>query len=80
MLYWKISHFYDHEEAKITPIYVDSYCNRTFRIHEILASLSNTFKGYFELLNYSHYLGAKIFNATEGSYIDAFERISINEE
>lgn len=79
-LYWKIDHFYDQEEANLTPIYVDSYCNRTFKMHEILASLSNTFKGYFELEDYSHYLNSKIYNATKGSCIDAFERFNIDEK
>jgi hypothetical protein len=76
ILYMRNRHFYDKEEAPANPMYVDSHCQRTFRMHEILTALSCTFKGYLELEDYSKFLNSKILNATKGSFIDAFERIS----
>ena len=73
-LYWKNSHFWDQEEADLTPIWVDSYQKKTFKTYEILTSLSYTFSGYFELEKYSKYLNSKIYNITKGSAIDAFEK------
>ena len=73
-LYWKNSHFWDQEEADLTPIWVDSYQKETFKMHLILTSLSYTFSGYFELEKYSKYLNSKIYNITKGSAIDAFEK------
>lgn len=45
-----------------------------FTMTEVLSALSHHFQAY-ELLNqYANQLGAKIFNSTPGSFIDAFER------
>lgn len=48
-------------------------------LHMILHKFMLTFKGYFEVEEYSKKLNSKIYNATPGSYIDAFERIKLNE-
>ncbi len=40
----------------------------------LFRDLSKMFFSYMELERYAQRLGAKIYNATEGSYIDAFER------
>lgn len=41
---------------------------------EELACQSKTFKNYSELNNYAKYAGVKVYNASEYSLIDAFER------
>jgi hypothetical protein len=49
-----------------------------FKMHEFLKNLSGMFAGYIELENYAKYLGAKVYNASGKSYIDAFERYEIS--
>jgi hypothetical protein len=73
-LFWRNAHFNDEGEVAYVPMWVDGYKQRTFRMHEILHSLSLSFQGYVELEEYSRYLGARVYNASERSYIDAFER------
>ena len=49
-----------------------------FKMHEFLDALSITFRGYFILKDYADYLGAKIYNCSKKSYIDAFERCNLD--
>lgn len=77
ILYWKDVHFYDKSTPKLTPIFKDIEETKRFKMHEILSALSLMFEGYILLDDYSKYLGAKIYNASEKSYIDAFERYRI---
>lgn len=58
----------------LTPYYISDDESKTFRMHEILLALSNTFKSYHELERYACHLKKKIFNISERSFIDAFER------
>jgi hypothetical protein len=48
-------------------------------LHEILSTMSLAFESYHILKKYADYKEVKILNSTPGSYIDAFERCSINE-
>ncbi|MEG8947848.1 hypothetical protein [Rosettibacter firmus] len=50
---------------------------KKYYIHDIFRKLHYAFKGYFILKDYADFLGAKIYNASSKSYIDAFERIFI---
>jgi len=73
-LYWRNPHFFDGREPELRPIYVDSYEKVTFKMHEILHSLSLMFQGYQGVEEYAKYRKAKVYNISSKSYIDAFER------
>jgi hypothetical protein len=65
-------HFYDFDESKSDIMYIDAKKPR--RLHQILEKFTLSFKSYFELKDYADSKGVNIYNCTEGSYIDAFER------
>lgn len=43
-------------------------------LSDYLFNLVKTFRGFFIIKEYSEFKGVKVFNSTEGSYIDAFDR------
>jgi len=64
-------HFYEdskNEKERVTTEY------RGYRLHDILKSFYVAFRSYHSLERYARGAGIQIFNATPGSYIDAFER------
>ncbi len=65
-------HFYDEDASKPDQMY--KLGKRPRRLHEILEKFMLAFKAYFEIDDYAQSLGAKIWNSTPKSYIDAFER------
>lgn len=68
------SHFYDKPEVRMPMYKLDG---KEYHIHDIFRKLHYAFKGYFVIKDYAEFLGAKIYNASSKSYIDAFERILI---
>lgn len=70
-------HFYDDKQRS------QKYNNRGgqsfLKLHEILMTLATAFASYHELNEYSKTKGVNIYNCTEGSYIDAFERKSLKD-
>jgi hypothetical protein len=68
-------HFYDEEISEPKPMHKLGKGER--RLHEVLIKFIYTFRGYFNLKYYAETLSVRIFNATPGSYIDAFDRIII---
>lgn len=73
-LYFMYKHFYD-EGKKIYLYYDDSKPERgIMKLYEFLSEHSKTMKLYWDLLDYSNYNNVKIYNASEYSLIDAFER------
>lgn len=69
-------HFYDKEKESKQFDYAGQ---RYMKLHEILSTMSLAFESYHILKKYADYKEVKILNSTPGSYIDAFERCSINE-
>jgi hypothetical protein len=69
-------HFYDKGELRLPMYKLDG---KEYHIHDIFNKLHLAFKGYFILKEYADKLGAKIYNASLRSYIDAFEKITIND-
>ena len=49
------------------------------KLHEILKKFYFTFKSYWFLKEYAESEGTKIYNLTEGSYIDAFDKLDYDE-
>lgn len=69
-------HFYrdDEQEAKrVEQVY------RNIHLHEILLSFHIAFKSYFAIEDYARRRGVNVWNATPGSFIDAFRRKSLEE-
>lgn len=72
-------HFYDNEHTiTYTPFYKDSSRVETFKMHEIMTTLGKCFQGYHRILEYAVYADAIIYNASEVTFIDAFERKEID--
>lgn len=49
----------------------------TFKVHELFGAFSRAFRAYWILADYANYRGVRVYNCTQGSFIDAFERRSI---
>ena len=64
-------HFYadsDHEQARVRHEY------RGYRLHQIVESFAIAFRSYHHIADYAASRGVKIYNATPGSFLDAFPR------
>lgn len=70
------AHFYDNSN-KLIPLI--GYNGKKIRLFEQFESLTITFRNYHLIENYANFRGAKVFNASEKSFIDAFERINPKE-
>lgn len=68
-------HFYDHRTSKGKPLDKRGVGERN--MPELLTKFVHAFNGYFVLKEYADSRGTSIFNATPGSFIDAFERIDV---
>lgn len=68
-------HFYDENESKPFPMGVGE--QPKYHVHNILYKLMKAFESYFTLRGYADKCGVTIINNTEGSYIDAFERMRL---
>ena len=57
-----------------------NYEGNPIKLVDLLQSLHATFGAHLDLRSFADYLGdVKIINCTEGSYIDAYERGSIED-
>lgn len=64
-------HFYkdnDEEKARVSSVY------RNVRLHDMLMSMHIAFKSYHRIERYAKRHDVDIFNASPGSFIDAFRR------
>lgn len=68
-------HFYKEDEREEKRIRAD-YVGR--RLHEVLESMQIAFRSYHRIRQWADRQCIKIYNATPGSMIDAFERKAIN--
>jgi len=73
-VYRKDPHFYDNAPRPLIPLYQDIEQTRTFTMAEMHLSAALAYQAYAELDDYAKSLGARIYNASGKSYIDAFER------
>ncbi len=69
-------HFYDKDKQQLPMYKLDG---KEYHIHDIFNKLQLAFRGYFVLKDYASKLGAKIYNASVRSYIDAFEKVTIKD-
>jgi hypothetical protein len=71
-------HFYEKEEkTTYVPFKKGVHLNETFKVHEIFATWAKAFYGYIALEKYARYKNSKIVNASEVTFIDAFERVKL---
>lgn len=70
-------HFYKEDEKELSRIRAE-YVKRP--LHDVLRGFYLAFKSYHTIEPYARSLGATVFNATPGSFIDAFERAGLPEE
>jgi hypothetical protein len=79
VLCYKNKHFYDKNDAMLIPWQKGDNSGATWKMHEILMALAKMFEGYQSLEYYSKYKYIKIYNASNKTSIDAFERYIIPE-
>ena len=71
-------HFYeDLEEVEYVPFYKGAHLKETFKMHEIMTTLGKTFYGYDIMNNYAKSSNTCIYNASEISFIDTFNRLKL---
>jgi hypothetical protein len=68
-------HFYDSDHSKGLPL--DKGGTGKRKLHEILFKFMTAFKSYFEIEDYAKNRNVIIYNATKGSFIDAFKRFNL---
>lgn len=69
-----MNHFYKESQSEVKRS-KNEY--RGYRLHQILLSYYTAFLSYHKIERYARRRGIDIFNATPGSYIDAFRRRQI---
>jgi len=69
-------HFYDYQEAKAKSMKWLDGSDR--RLHEILHKFYHSFRAYFLIREYAEQEQVDIYNATPGSFIDAFPRKTLS--
>lgn len=70
------THFYNNEEIYKDIDLFDKEHRRVIptKFHEELISVATALKGYWDMREYADWKGLKVYNASEYSWIDAFER------
>lgn len=78
LLYIKHEHFtLLNKNYESLQIIKNIFTGQPIKLHEQLATLSMTFKNYHIIKKYATYRKVKIYNISNRSYIDAFERVKI---
>jgi hypothetical protein len=70
-------HFYDKGKSEAKPL--DKRGKGSRNLYEVLSKFTLAFYGYFVIKEYAESLKVNIFNGTEDSFIDAFERKNIKD-
>lgn len=78
-LYTVDTHFYNNKS--VYGDFYDEKKNRrpiNSRLHEELFSIGTALRDYWDMREYADWKGVKVYNASEYSWIDAFERKKLN--
>lgn len=68
-------HFYSNDEVyKDKDLFKENRRIIHSKFHEELISVATALKGYWDMREYAEWKGVKVYNASEYSWIDAFER------
>jgi hypothetical protein len=75
-IYIKSSHFYQDEEVSTSNYYEASKGEKMvgWTLHGLIYAYGKMFEDYYDLEKYARYKGVKIYNASEYSWINVFER------
>jgi hypothetical protein len=76
-LHVKDYHFYDKDKTTITPLLKDKEVRTTVKIHEQFYALYIAFRSHILIEKYSKSIGAKIYNSSKKTYIDAYDRYKL---
>ena len=68
-------HFYKDDDAELKRA---EEIFRNVHIHDVYRNYAIAFKSYFDVRDYAEERGVTILNATPGSFIDAFPRITLD--
>lgn len=81
VLYLRDRHFYDTGTPKPMALlnHYQALLGHEFRIHDFFMALAKMFRGYIQIEDYARTIGAKVVNASSHSYIDAFERVNLDQ-
>lgn len=72
-------HFYENEnKINYRLFYSDTNQKKIFKMHEIFSVWSKVFYGYELIQEYAKSCNTKIYNTSEITFIDAFERMDLN--
>jgi hypothetical protein len=79
-VYLQHSHFYNEDKTlNVSKVHKVPGSSEKADIADVLTMFVKTFKGYKVVKKYGDYRRANIYNVTEDSYIDAFERKKITD-
>lgn len=77
VLYTRSAHFYAEDKSALRPFFSDAEGAKVFKTHELFQALYLIFEGHHEIAAYADFAGAKVYNASRKTYIDAYERRSL---
>ena len=77
IVYSKNEHFYHEKNLSYSPMLLSPEETENVKMHVFFNALSQAFEGYQHVEEYASSIGAKIYNASKKTYIDAFERYKI---
>jgi hypothetical protein len=69
-------YFYSDDNPSFIPAFKGPEENKKFKMHELFRLISLVFEGHQEMAEYAKFSGAKVYNVSKKSYIDAYERVS----
>jgi hypothetical protein len=75
VLFFENRHFY---KTKRKILYANTKCTVPSKMHNEFYNIAKAFELYWLLREYAEFNNVKVFNASTKSYIDAFERISLD--
>jgi len=71
-------HFHDDEkQLKAVPFVKAPHKTETFRMDEAFHAWAKVFDGHQKMNSFANYLGAKVYNCSEYTYVDAYPRKKI---
>jgi hypothetical protein len=71
-------HFYSNGESKYVPW--KNAMGTQYKMSSVLGDLAKMFSGYEEIKCYADHREVNIFNLTQGSFIDSFDRLDVSDE
>lgn len=77
VVYLKDEHFYFEKDLSLTPLLLGPEETEKIKMHVAFNAMSKTFEDYHKVAEYANFIGAKVYNASKKTYIDAFERFKI---